>query len=75
MSSARLARLTNDAFVRNWTRLFGEPPAALLDDRREMLKIAIETMPVLRNPWEPGVAPQCSERETVATWSEGRRQR
>jgi hypothetical protein len=63
MSSARLARLTNDAFIRNWTCLFGEPPAALLDDRREMLNIVVRTVPVLSYPLGSRL-PQRSEQET-----------
>jgi hypothetical protein len=47
-----LARLTDTVFVRNWTRLFGEPPAALLEDRREMLDIVVGTVPVLKYPVE-----------------------
>jgi hypothetical protein len=58
MSSARLAHLTNDRFVENWTRLFGEPPAALLEDRQEMLKIAVEVVPELRGPFEHPLAPK-----------------
>ena len=57
MTSDRLARLTDGTFIRNWTRLFGEPPAALLNDRREMLDIAVATVPVLRNPLESRAAP------------------
>jgi hypothetical protein len=47
-----LARVTDAVFVRNWTRLFGEPPAALLEDRREMLQIVVGTVPVLEYPVE-----------------------
>ncbi|MBM0205639.1 hypothetical protein JNW90_23485 [Micromonospora sp. STR1s_5] len=47
-----LTRLADSVFVRNWAGLFGEPPAALLDDRREMLDILVETVPVLTYPVE-----------------------
>jgi hypothetical protein len=47
-----LARLSDRLFVRNWVRLFGEPPAVLLDNRREMLDIVVETAPVLTYPVE-----------------------
>ncbi len=47
-----LAGLPDKVFVRNWTSLFGEPPAALLEDRREMLDIVVETTPALTYPVE-----------------------
>lgn len=42
--------LPEDRFVAGWRFLVGEAPAAMLDDRRSMIALLVETCPVLAFP-------------------------
>jgi len=43
-SSVELALLTNDEFAARWTALVGEPPAIMLQDRAQMVRLLVESM-------------------------------
>jgi hypothetical protein len=42
-----LNEISTDQFVSAWRMLVGEPPAAMLDDRRKMIEILVESVPTL----------------------------
>lgn len=43
---ASIAALSRETFVERWRVLVGEPPAAMLECRREMLALLVESVPV-----------------------------
>ena len=44
--SDRLDDLPLDAFIARWRGLVGEPPAAMLACRAEMIRVLVESVPV-----------------------------
>jgi hypothetical protein len=47
-------RLISDAeFISGWQRIVGEPPAAMLDDRREMIALLVDSVGVAGWPLRP----------------------
>ncbi|GJE40418.1 hypothetical protein KHHGKMAE_4511 [Methylobacterium persicinum] len=49
-SSVELALLTNDEFAARWTALVGEPPAIMLQDRAQMVRLLVESMAAEASP-------------------------
>lgn len=49
-SSAKLALLTNEEFAAQWCVLVGEPPAAMLPDRAEMIRLLVESVTPAQRP-------------------------
>ena len=43
--------ISQAAFVKGWTRIVGEPPAALLEDRSAMIEMLVETAAIAPVPW------------------------
>lgn len=49
-SPANLALLTNEEFVAQWRVLVGEPPAAMLPDRAEMIRLLVGSVTPAQPP-------------------------
>lgn len=50
--SGDLGLISQAAFVKGWTEMVGEPPAALLEDRRAMIEMLVQTAGIALAPWE-----------------------
>lgn len=51
-SSAELTLLTNEEFAFQWRVLVGEPPAIMLSDRAEMIRLLVRSMAPARGALE-----------------------
>lgn len=51
-SPADLSILSNEEFAACWRALIGEPPAILLQDRAEMVRLLMESLPPVLCPPE-----------------------
>ena len=60
--------LSEDRFLAGWRSLVGEAPAAMLDDRRAMIALLVETCPIALTdsragmPAEPVATPERRDR-------------
>lgn len=55
-----IEQLSLEMFVERWTELVGEPPATMLESRREMLRLLIESLPVeSMTPISDRLPPSC----------------
>lgn len=59
----RLAHIPGPLFVAAWETLVGEPPATMLDNRSEMIRLLVDCTPVMtpagQAAWGPASAPAC----------------
>ena len=51
LRSSDFGLISQAAFVKGWTKMVGEPPAALLDDRSAMIDMLVETAEIAPLPW------------------------
>lgn len=42
----RLTQMSRSEFVAGWKALVGEPPATMLEDRSEMIRVLLESAPI-----------------------------
>lgn len=56
-SPTDLSLLSNEEFAARWRALVGEPPAILLQDRAEMVRLLLESMAPAPCPPAPGAGP------------------
>ena len=52
-----LAQISQSEFIAGWKALVGEPPAAMLDSRSEMIRVLVESTPLVP-PADPREAPE-----------------
>jgi hypothetical protein len=48
-----IGAITDAEFITGWRRIVGEPPAAMLDDRREMIALLVASVAAARWPLRP----------------------
>ncbi|MCJ2092086.1 MULTISPECIES: hypothetical protein [unclassified Methylobacterium] len=41
-----LTQMSHPEFIAGWKALVGEPPAAMLEDRSEMIRVLVESTPI-----------------------------